>query len=318
MQYRSLGMSGMEVSELSFGTVSLGIPYGIGVHGESDMPSEQESIHLLRAALDAGINFFDTARFYGKSEELIGRAFEASRDKVIICTKSAHLQRNGSPLPGGDEIKKIVNDSIAESLSFLRTDYVDVFMSHSGTMDVLSNSYVAEHFSELKRKGLARAIGVSTYSVEETQKAIESGVWDVVQLPYNLMDQRQSKIFSLAKQNGVGIVVRSALLKGILTDKGRNLHPKLKAVAMHRDKYGGLLNDKVRTLSDLATKFVLSEQEVSSVLLGIDRDEYLRQGLAVVDGKYLDEKTLTKARELAYPEPDFLDLPKWDKMGWLT
>ena len=71
------------------------------------------------------------------------------------------------------------------------------------------------------------------------------------------------------------------------------------------------------TLSALATKFALSFQEVSSVLVGIDRMEYLQNALTVADGKYLDQNTFAKARELYYPEPDFLDLRTWDKMGWL-
>ena len=68
----------------------------------------------------------------------------------------------------------------------------------------------------------------------------------------------------------------------------------------------------------MATKFVLSQKEVSSVLVGIDKEEYLNKALAVADGNYLDEETLNRAEGLYYPEPVFLDLPKWDRMGWLT
>jgi len=70
-------------------------------------------------------------------------------------------------------------------------------------------------------------------------------------------------------------------------------------------------------LSDLATKFVLSHKEVSSVLVRIDKPEYLQSALVVADGNYLDKKTLSRTKELAYPEPDFLDLPMWDRKGWL-
>ena len=71
-------------------------------------------------------------------------------------------------------------------------------------------------------------------------------------------------------------------------------------------------------MSDLATKFVLSHKEVSSVLVGIDKPEYLQSALNVADGHYLDRETLNSAKELAYPDPDFLDLQMWAKKGWLT
>jgi aryl-alcohol dehydrogenase-like predicted oxidoreductase len=131
------------------------------------------------------------------------------------------------------------------------------------------------------------------------------------------MDQRHGELFQFAIRHGVGIIVRSALLKGILTYKGRNLHRELKAVQQHRKMYNELLNNNVPRLSDLATKFVLSHNEVSSVLLGIDRMEYLQDALTLANGQYLDSKTLARAKELRYPEPDFLDLRRWDKMGWL-
>ena len=143
------------------------------------------------------------------------------------------------------------------------------------------------------------------------------GIYDVIQLPYNLMDQRQGKLFPLAYEKGIGIVVRSALFKGILTPKGENLHPALRSVQEHRKVYEKLLSEKAPTLAQLATKFVLSHKEVSSVLVGIDKMEYLEDALAVADGNYLDFPTLEQAQKLAYPDPDFLDLPKWSRLGWL-
>ena len=225
MNQRALGRTGIKVSEISFGGVEIGIPYGIGVDSHDGMLGESEAIKLLHTALDNGINFFDTARMYGRSEGIIGKAFKDRRDEVVIG--------------------------------------------------------------------------------------------DVIQLSFNLMDQRQAELFPYAQQNNIGIMVRSVLLKGILSDRGRNLHPALKSVEEHRNAYDELLNKDVPILSALATKFALSFQEVSSVLIGIDRMQYLQNALTVADGKYLDQNAFAKARELCYPEPEFLDLRQWDKMGWL-
>ena len=319
MKKRILGKTDINVSEISFGTVSLGVPYGIGVTVESDMPSEADSIKLLNDALDNGINFFDTALTYGKSEEIIGKAFEGRRSESVICSKPAHLYDiyANQKLPSGKEILEKLDNSVQQSLSKLKTDYIDVYMSHDGTEEVIENETVIDFYQKLKKKGIIRATGVSVYTVEESIKAINSGVWDVIQLAFNLMDQRQLPAIELARQKGVGIVVRSVLFKGILTGKGDNLHAQLKPVQDHRQKYYSLLSDNAKTLSDLATKFVLSCNGVSSVLVGIDKPDYLSQALAVADGKYLNTELFEKAKSLAYPDPEFLNLPLWDRKGWL-
>lgn len=317
MNKRLLGKTGLKVSEVSFGGVEIGLPYGIGVDSRKQMLNEAEAIRLLSEALDSGINFFDTARAYGQSEQLIGKAFKKKREQVIICTKCEHFCDDSSHLPPIDQIRKITDNSLEKSLSVLQTDYIDIFMSHEGGSDTVDNEEIGEIFSEYKRKGLTKAIGISTYSVEETKRAIESRIWDVIQLPLNLMDQRQSHTFTLAQKHNVGIIVRSVLFRGILTDKGRSLHPKLKTVEQHRNVYSELLSEQAPELSDLATKFALSFKEVSSVLIGIDQTKYLHRALAIANGKYLDAQTLKKIRQLSYPEPDFLNLHLWDTMDWL-
>jgi len=317
MHRRILGKTGIKVSEISFGTASLGIAYGIGVKGKQDMLCEADAVTLLQSALDKGLNFFDTARAYGRSEELLGKAFRSNRQDVVICTKCAHLFGEDGQLPQDKTLKQVIGSSLEQSLSALKTDYIDIYMLHDSDVKVLGNETVKGTLSELEQKGLVRAIGVSTYTCEETQMVIEDGIWDVVQLPYNLMDQRQGGLLPLARQRGVGIVVRSALFKGVLTNKGDHLHPQLESVRQHRQVYDELLGKTMETLPNLAMKFVLSHEQVSSVLVGIDRNEYLENAAAVADGKYLDERTLARAKELAYPEPQFLDLRKWYVLGWL-
>jgi aryl-alcohol dehydrogenase-like predicted oxidoreductase len=171
--------------------------------------------------------------------------------------------------------------------------------------------------AKYKKQGLVKSVGISTYTPKETIQAIENDVWDVVQLPFNLMDQRHGEFFNLAAQNGTAIVVRSALFKGILTEKGQNLHPALKSVEEHRNAYKLLSEKTGLNLSDLATKFVLSYNQVSSVLVGIDRMQYLQKALYVADGKYFDRNLLSEIQDLAYPEPEFLNLRKWNSKGWL-
>jgi 1-deoxyxylulose-5-phosphate synthase len=317
MKQRTLGRTGIQVSEISFGGVEIGIPYGIGIQSQADMPSDAEAMNLLHAALDCGINFFDTARAYGRSEEIIGMAFKGKRESAVICTKCGRLLKENGQLPHPEQIRAMIDRSLQASLSALQTDYLDVFMLHSADLDTLHNETVAGTFLELKEKGHIRATGVSTYTVEETILAIEKGIWDIIQLSFNLMDQRQAEHFDHARAAGVGLMVRSVLLKGILSDRGRNLHPALKAVEDHRNLYQNLLGPATPTLSTLATKFALSYSQVASVLVGMDRMAYLHQAVATANGGYLDAELLVRAEKLAFPNPEFIDLPKWDRMGWL-
>ena len=216
-----------------------------------------------------------------------------------------------------NEIKSKLNNSLEQSLLGLQTDYIDIYMSHDGTEEVINNETVVDFYQKKKQEGTIRAIGVSVYTLEQSLAAINSGIWDVIQLQFNLMDQRQLPAIELASQKGIGIVVRSALFRGILTDRGSNLHPELKSVQDHREKCLSLVQGNIKTLSELATKFILSIKDVTSVLVGIDKSEYLQSALEVADGNYLDEKILEKAKELAYPDPEFLNLPIWDRKGWL-
>ncbi|RIH67062.1 aldo/keto reductase [Mariniphaga sediminis] len=317
MKKRPLGNTGIHVSEIAFGGVEIGMPYGIGVENAADMLSESEAIELLHAALDAGINFFDTARMYGESEAIMGKAFKHRRDEVVLCTKCRHLIDDKGKIPSGSALKEFIEGSLNESLRALQTDSVDVFMLHQVNFEILENEEIASIFLNLKKEGKIKATGASVYTPEETQKAIATGVWDVLQIPFNLMDQRQETFFSQAKEKGVGLVVRSVLMKGLLSDRGKNLHPALKKVEQHIAGYGELMQRTSFDLPMLATKFALSFPEVSSILVGIDRKEYLEQSLEAADGSYLEEETMQRAKQMAFPEPDFLNLHHWSKMNWL-
>jgi len=318
MNKRVLGKTGIKVSEIAFGGVEIGLPYGIGVKSKDDMLTEKEAISLLHSAIDRGINFFDTARMYGNSEIIMGKAFKDRRDKVVISTKCRGFRDSNGKIYSNEKIKSIIKTSLKESMDALQTDYIDVYMLHQTDMEVLQNCVIADTFHELKANGSIRATGVSTYTTEETKISIKKGAWDVIQLPFNLMDQTQESNFALADKKGVGIVVRSVLFKGILSEKGRNLHPALKDVEKHLEKYKGLLSSSIPDLPTLATKFALSFNEISSVLVGIDRMEYLEKSLEAANGVYLSSNIFERGKELAYPDPQFLDLPKWDRLGWLT
>lgn len=318
MKKRELGSTSLQVSEIAFGGVEIGMPYGIGVKDEKDMPTENDAIKLLHAAADAGVNFFDTARLYGNSERIIGKAFSDRRSSVLISTKCRQFRDKDGKLPDDAELKRIIETSLAESLRELKSDYVDLYMLHQADLEILSNETIARFFENLKKKGIARSVGASTYRNAETEKVITSATWDVVQLPFNLMDQRQAQLFPLAEHHKKGIVVRSVLLRGLLSNRAGDLHPALKHVRDHIESYDQLIGGTISDRSSLAIKFALSFPAVSTALVGIDRLEYLAHAKAAADGNYFGTSMLERARDLAFPDPTFIDLPHWERMGWLT
>ena len=223
----------------------------------------------------------------------------------------------GGNLPPSQELKTIIESSLHQSLNVLKTDYVDVFMLHQANTAILNHEEIANTFENLKKEGKVRATGASTYSFEESVLAIEKGIWDVIQLPFNLLDQRQKVLFPKACEKGVGLVIRSVLLKGLLSDRGKNLHPALADVEQHIARYDSLLKDETYPLSTLAIKYVLSFPEITTALVGIDSFSYLYQSVDAANGQYLDKNTMEQAEKLAYPDPSFIDLPYWNKMNWL-
>jgi len=314
MRKRLLGKTGIMVSELAFGGVEIGLPYGV----HKELMLQDAAISLLKAAVDAGINFFDTARMYGCSEERMGMAFSRMRDKVVLSSKCPHLRLPDGKIRDAAALRTFVEESLHTSLKMLETDYLDVYLVHGADTEILRTDEVADIFEAIKRKGYVRAIGVSTYGFDDFKLACEDGRWDVVQLAFNLMDQTAAELFPVVRQKGVGIMVRSVLMRGILTDTGVDLtHEKLLPVAEHRKKYLKLLGGDNRLLSDLATKFVLSFADVSSVLVGIDKMEFLNKAVALANGEYLGDMMLAKIKQLAYPDPEFLNIGIWDRKGWI-
>lgn len=318
MRKKKLGKTGIDISEVAFGGVEIGVPYGIGVHSEADMLTEQDAIRLLYRAMDEGINFFDTARLYGESERIMGNAFQDRRKEIVLASKCRHFrQADGSLIPRAD-VERYILDSLQESLQMLKTDYIDLYMVHYADREIFEMEEVAQVFAALRDKGVVRAIGVSVYKPEETELAISSGVWDAIQLPFNLMDQAHGIHFQQARERGVGIIVRSVLMRGMLTDRLTKLHPALHNIEQHIQQYRTLSASAGFTgLPQFATQFALSHEAVSSVLVGIDKVEYLEAAIASASGSYFDGELLKQTQSMGFPQPEILNLAEWDKKGWL-
>jgi 1-deoxyxylulose-5-phosphate synthase len=319
MQYRNLGNTDLSVSALSLGTVALGMRYGItpdknkATDDQSGMtpPSDKEAIQLVHRAIDGGINFIDTARAYGRSEEVLGSALHDRRDKVVLTTKLGCHDAEGNILRG-QALRQHMQDSVATSLKLLRTDWVDLLMLHSASVEILQNGEAIDMLKEFQTQGKARYIGASTYGIEAPRIAISQGI-NALQVAYNILDQRMADIFSLAETKGVGIVVRSVFLKGVLTPRADDLPDHLASLKQKSEavkKFAEQLTPPMNRV-EAALRFVLSQQNITSALVGVHTQAELNTSLRVAAQKPLSEDVMTQFEQLGWDDPIMLNPSTW-------
>ncbi len=207
---KRLGRTGLEVSELSLGTVELGLDYGIAREGEQRRPDEEGAKELLHFALDQGINLIDTARAYGDAERIIGNAIGKRRHEYVLVSKVL-------PKPGRSAE---VRSQIDSSLAALRTDHIDIMMIHSRADQIEFDNETLEQLNQSRQEGKIRFIGSSVYGPDAAAAAVVSDQFDCIEVGYNLIDRRvEGELLTLAASAGVGVIARSVLLKGALSER---------------------------------------------------------------------------------------------------
>ncbi len=296
MDYREFGRTGILVSEVGLGCAPIGLE-----------PDKNYS-ELLKRALDLGVNFYDTADFYSsyRSEEWLGKAFSAVRDKVIIATKFGTI-----PGKGKDFSIANMKRSLEESLRRLRTDYIDIYQLHSPAPSVLDDTELLEALKQVKKEGKIRYYGLSTEGGHRGLDAIARWRVDSVQITFNLFHQDPAERFlGEAQRQGVGVIVKSPLDSGML---GGDLTPgKPHKLDDARERWGEeetarrqklfeevsfLAKDTGRTWSQAALQFVLSFPGVSTVIPGTTSVKHLEENVAAAGGR-LTEAELDRIRSL--------------------
>jgi aryl-alcohol dehydrogenase-like predicted oxidoreductase len=211
VNYRALGRTGWKVSEISFGAWAIGGAWGT-VHDE-------DSLDALRAALDAGINFIDTADVYGdgRSERLIARILKERRDRVYVATKAG---RRLDPHLASGYTRANLTSFIERSLQNLGTEALDLLQLHCPPAEIYYRPEIFDFLDDMVKAGKIRFYGVSVEKVEEAIKAIEFPNVQTVQIIFNMFRQRPAELFfELAKQRRVGVLARVPLASGLLSGK---------------------------------------------------------------------------------------------------
>ncbi|MBM7551566.1 aldo/keto reductase [Thalassobacillus pellis] len=211
MNYRQLGNTDLRISELSFGTWAIG-----GAWGKTN---DDASLAGLEHAIEAGVNFFDTADVYGDghSEELLAQATKGIENEIHIASKFC---RAGDIHDLDNYSEKAVRNYLENTLKRLDRDVLDLYQIHCPPLEVLKEGSVFEVLEKLKQEGKIRYYGVSVETEEEGLYCLENTKVDTLQVIFNVFRQKLTeRLFPEAKRRGVGIIARVPLASGLLTGK---------------------------------------------------------------------------------------------------
>ena len=271
MQYRKLGRSGLDVSPICIGCMGFGEPSRAYPSWSLD---EESSRALIRQAVEAGINFFDTANMYsnGGSEEIVGRALKelTNRDSVVIATKVASATHDGPNAIGLS--RKAIMTEVDHSLRRLGTDYVDLYQIHRrDQLTPWEESLEALH--DLVKMGKVRYIGASSMKAWEFSKALHlqsTNGWSrfiSLQNTYNLVTREEEReMLPLCADEGVHTLVYSPLARGLLARPWgmSTARSEAEAAAGHKDGTNATSDKKiVETVSAIATERGVSQAVVA-------------------------------------------------------
>ncbi len=312
MNYRLLGKTGFNISEVSLGTWQVG-----GKWGESFNDKTADTI--LNTAIDNGVNFIDTADVYsdGDSEKAVGRLLKNRSERIYVATKCG---RRLNPHTNEGYTLKALRQFVEDSLANMQLECLDLVQLHCPPTEVFYRPEIFGLFEDLKTEGKILNLGVSVEKVEEAIKAIEFENVSTIQIIYNMFRQRPNELFfKLAKQKNIGIIARVPLASGLLTGKfseksifskddhrffnrngeqfdkgetfsGIDYNTGLQAVSALKEAFP----DKNLTL--LALKWILMFDEVSCVIPGASKVEQIQSNLQVENVLELsqdDMKTIT-------------------------
>lgn len=303
MLYKKLGRTGLKVSAMTLGCMTMGIQV-----------DEAESINVIKSALDLGINSFDTANGYagGKSEQILGAAVKGQRSSVVIATKVAF--KNGSgPNDSGLSRKHIMNE-VEGSLKRLQTDYIDIYYAHFPDFDTTLEETLRT-MDDLIHQGKVRYVGCSNYPAWLLCKALwksdklNLARYDCLETVYNLLTRDiEVELLPLCKDEGIGVSAFNPLAGEMLTGRHEYGKPPAEGRFTLKDMGPGYLErywsevnfqavDRLKiqagahscTLPQFALAWILNNETISTVLSGSTSTAQIKENVAALDIKMTAE-----------------------------
>ncbi len=312
MKYRRLGRTNLEVSEIGYGT------WGIGGNMWLD-GNDLENTASLQRAFDLGVNFVDTALAYGNghSEKIIGRVLKHRKERIYVATKIPPINgkwpaKKGTKFHDAFTHNHIISCTEA-SLRNLGADYIDVQQFHVWNDEWANETEWQDAVSKLKSEGKIRYAGISMNSHESGNgiEAAKSGLIDTFQVFYNIFDQSaEDRLFEFCRDENIGVIARVPFDEGSLTGKltmdttfpegdfrSYYFTPERKNEVLKRvDEIAKLLDGEAHSLPELALRYVLHDDAVSTVIPGMRRVKHVESNCSVSDGKKLSDEIIAKLK----------------------
>jgi aryl-alcohol dehydrogenase-like predicted oxidoreductase len=314
MQYRALGRTGIKVS-----------PYCLGamMFGAVGNPDHDDAIRIIHRALDAGINFIDTADAYnrGESEEIVGKALKGRRDTVVLTTKG-HRPMGDDPNQRGNSRRWLIR-ALEDSLRRLQTDHVDLYLVHRPAPDTDIEETLSA-LTDLMRAGKVRAIGSSSFPVSEIIEAQwvaeRRGLarFRIEQPPYSILDRGiEREVLPACERHGMGVMVWSPLAKGLLTGRYRKNAPPPDSIRVKYlprqmsdernldavERLIPLARDAGLSLTHMAMAFAIAHPGVTAAILGPRTMQHLDDLLAGAEIR-LGDDVLDRIDQIVPPGTD--------------
>ena len=316
MEYRELGRTGLAVSRIALGTVELGMDYGFRSSPHYRKPEEADAIRTIHQAIDLGINLIDTARGYGKSEEIIGRALKESGSSraPILAGKVAVSE---TFLSNGDDhaLHAAMTQSIDESLRALQVDTLDLLQIHNTSLAILNNEAAMRALDDAVQTGKARFLGASCTGGPVSMAALADERTSALQVPLNLLDRAMiPNVLPQASNQGAGILVRSAFLRGVLTENINDVPDELSDLRNAALSVRESFRHQVSSLSELAIRFCLSFDAVSSIVVGMRNLSELEQNVLHAARGPLSDAQMEQLDCLTFRNPELLNPQNWQSV----
>ncbi|MDB5121323.1 MAG: aldo/keto reductase [Sphingobacteriales bacterium] len=291
MEYSKLGASDLNISRIGFGCMSL-------------KGSVYDNEVLINMAIDAGINYFDTADLYdkGANEELVGELLKKARKDVILATKVGNkLRADGSGWDWSPS-KAYILTSADESLKRLKTDYIDLYQLHGGTMDDPIEEII-EAFELLKQQGKIRYYGLSSIRPCVIREYVSKSNMVSVMTQYSLLDRRPEEFtLDFLNKNNIGVLARGSVAQGLLIDKPAKLYLDQSPEEVNRAAYAISSVSGTRTKSQSAIQFVLQHQAITCAVTGFRTVEQLNDAIGVNFKNQLSEAELNILKSSVNPQ----------------
>jgi len=287
MHYNQLGRSQLLVSAISCGCMSLGDDLTVNTR-------------LIHRALEKGINFFDTADLYNKglNEQMLGKIFHGRREDVILATKVGNQWRSDGSGWDWNPRKEYILRAAEESLRRLRTDYIDLYQLHGGTIEDPIDETI-EAFELLQQQGKIRYYGISSIRPNVIRAWVSRSRIVSVMMQYSLLDRRpEETCLSLLKNAGIGVLVRGALARGLLINK-----PAIPYLDYNEGEVAkmaaavGSHSGKERSAGQTALSFVIVNSAVATVVSGVRTLTQLEDVADVMNVPSLREDEVKELRE---------------------